>query len=99
MTTDEIVKQINKTEESMNKILSLIKREQRDLSIREERFELRRHKFCEAEMSQDLEYDILKLREEVEEFREIKRETIAEIEKRHEEFIDTVLKVFIEIEV
>ena len=47
-------------------------------------------------MSQDLEYDILKLREEADELRTLRREVIFAIEKRHGEFIDAVIDVISE---
>lgn len=96
MNKEKIMKEIEEREKAARRILDLVREEARELNLRENEFELHRHKFCEAEMSQDLEYDILKLREEADELRTLRREVVFAIEKRHGEFIDAVIDVISE---
>lgn len=47
-------------------------------------------------MSQDLEYDILKLREAEEEFRKMKRDFLNEMQIIHDDFVDFTIKIIAE---
>ena len=93
---EEVIKEIDLREKTLNKILEKIKEEEHKLCLREETFETRRHLFCEDKMSQDLEYDILKLREAEEEFRKIKRDFLNEMQVIHDEFVDFTIKIIAE---
>ena len=83
-------------ERTLSEILLKIREETQKLCLREETFETRRHLFCEAQMSQDLEYDLLTLRHEQEAFRKMKRDFLNEMNLIHDEFVDCALSAIAE---
>lgn len=92
----EILEELELREKTLSEILLSIREESNKLCLREETFETRRHLFCEAEMSQDLEYDLLTLRHEQEAFRKMKRDFMNEMQVIHDEFVDCALSAIAE---